>query len=170
MITIRFMNEDELGLAADIDVSESGSAIYQCVAGQLKRIEQTWQRADWSAETWQENLADWAFLGRDVILGAFADDHKLVGMAILGYHKTATMAQLVSIHVSRAYHRRGIGSQLLAKLVQMARDMGKTEMYVWATNSQAAVEFYLNQGFQPVQPGHAFYRGDIEDIPMIKML
>ncbi|MEZ4711567.1 MAG: hypothetical protein R3A44_30515 [Caldilineaceae bacterium] len=50
------MNEDKLGLAADIDVSESGSEIYQCVAGELKLVEKPWQRADWGAETWQENL------------------------------------------------------------------------------------------------------------------
>ncbi|MEM7125583.1 MAG: GNAT family N-acetyltransferase [Chloroflexota bacterium] len=169
MITLRKLNPNELTLAGEIDVSEEGNALYQCVDGRLNLIQQSWQRADWSAHTWQENLDDWQFLGFDEILGAF-HDKTFVGMAILGYDKTATTAQLVSIHVSRPYQRQGIGGQLIEQLIELARQKEKKQLYVWATNSQSAVDFYLKHGFQPIQTGHVFYEEVEDDIPMLKIL
>ena len=168
MIVIRQMTKEELECARDIDVSESDDYHYRCVNGQLETVQQGWTRGNWDAVTWQETLADWdSYLGMDVILGAFVGE-QLVGLASLSYGKTPTVAQLVSIHVSQPYRRHGIGAQLMQVLMGIARNQGVTRLYVWATNSPSAVNFYLNQGFQPVQPGSEFYTGEVlEDFPMI---
>src|SRR3712207_3187877 len=146
------MTKAELDCAHDIDVSESDDYVYRCVQGQLESLQQHWTRDDWDAGTWQATLADWdSHLGMDVIVGAFAGE-QLVGLASLSYPKTGTVAHLVSIHVSRPYRRHGIGGRLMQEVMRRARTHGATHLYVWATTSPSAVNFYLDQGFH--SPSH----------------
>ncbi|MEZ4870499.1 MAG: GNAT family N-acetyltransferase [Caldilineaceae bacterium] len=181
MITLRPLTKAELVCAPAIDLSETDEFFYHCVNGQLEMVQQPWRRGDWDAATWQDNLADWdGYLGLDVILGAFATEQlagkqltkeSLVGLASLCYRKTATVAQVVSIHVSRPYRRQGIGTLLMQAMIRLARVDGATQLYVWATNTPSAIGFYLNHGFHPIAPGHEFYLAEaIDDIPLIMNL
>ena len=102
----------------------------------------------------------------DVVMGAF-DGATLIGMASLRYRLTETMAQLVSLHVSRAYRRHGVATRLLHELMRLARLSKARELYVSANPSASAVGFYTRLGFAPTADvNQRLYDFEPEDIHM----
>jgi ribosomal protein S18 acetylase RimI-like enzyme len=78
------------------------------------------------------------------------------------------MAQLAYLHVSAPYRRLGIASRITSRLLALARESGATRVYVSATPSQSAVEFYRGVGFEPVsEPLPDLYALEPKDIHMI---
>jgi ribosomal protein S18 acetylase RimI-like enzyme len=165
--TIRQLAEHDLHLAQGIDVSEDGQLLYRYRNGALIPESRVWQRPAWDAAQWEDKIRTWAeVLQWDVVLGAFAGA-TLVGMASLRYRLTETMAQLVSLHVSRAYRRHGVATQLLDEVVRLARESGARELYVSATESESAVGFYTRHGFAPTAHVHPrLYELEPDDIHM----
>lgn len=148
-ITIRRLAENDLRLAQGIDVSEDSQGRYRYRDGQLTLEPGEWHRPAWDARAWEDNITTWAQVHQwDVVLGAF-DGAALIGMASLRYRLTETMAQLVSLHVSRAYRRQGVATRLLHELMRLARESNAREMYVSAASSVSAVGFYTRNGFAP---------------------
>ena len=139
--------------------------------GELTAAPFEWQRPAWDAAHWEEKLTTWAQVLRwDVVIGAF-DGATLVGLASLRYRLTETMAQLVSLHVSRAYRRHGVATQLVHELLRLARQSGARELYVSAAETPSAIGFYTRLGFAPtahVNP--CLYDLEPEDIHMNKPL
>ena len=165
--TIRQLSETDLHLAQGIDVSEDGHRLYRYRNGELTTEAREWHRPAWDAAQWQDKLTTWAQVLRwDVVIGAF-DGATLVGMASLRYRLTETVAQLVSLHVSRAYRRQGVATRLLHELLRLARQRKARELYVSATESESAIGFYTRHGFAPtahVNP--RLYELEPEDIHM----
>ncbi len=165
--TIRQLAEHDLRLAQGIDVSEDGHRLYRYRNGELTTEPLEWHRPAWDARQWEDKLTTWAqVLGWDVVLGAF-DGATLVGLASLRYRLTETVAQLVSLHVSRASRRQGVATRLLDEVVRLARESGARELYVSATETESAVGFYTRHGFAPtahVDP--RLYELEPEDIHM----
>jgi ribosomal protein S18 acetylase RimI-like enzyme len=148
-ITIRQLAEDDLRLAQGIDVSEEGQGLYRYSNGALTLEPRAWQRPAWDAHQWEDKIATWAdVLGWDVVIGAF-DGATLVGMASLRERLTETTAQLVSLHVDRAYRRRGVATRLVHELLRLARESNARELYVSAAPTPSAVGFYTRHGFAP---------------------
>ena len=148
-ITIRRLSENDLRLAQGIDVSEDGQLLYRYSNGELTPEPQAWQRAAWDAAQWEDKITKWAqVLKWDVVIGAF-DGATLVGMASLRYRLTETVAQLVSLHVSRPSRRRGVATLLVHELLRLARQSGARELYVSATETESAIGFYTRHGFAP---------------------
>jgi ribosomal protein S18 acetylase RimI-like enzyme len=166
-ITIRQLAEHELRLAQGIDVSEDGQLLYRYRNGELTTEPRAWHRPAWDAAQWEDKLTTWAQVLRwDVVIGAF-DGATLVGLASLRYRLTETMAQLVSLHVSRAYRRHGVATRLLDEVVRLARQSGARELYVSATESESAIGFYTRHGFAPTaHVNQRLYDLEPEDIHM----
>ena len=166
-ITIRRLSEHDLSLAQGIDVSEEGQSLYRYRNGQLTSEPFEWHRPAWDASQWQDKITTWAQAHSwDVVIGAF-DGATLVGMASLRYQLTETMAQLVSLHVSRPYRRHGVAARLLHELMQLARQNNAQELYVSAAPTPSAVGFYTRQGFAPTaHPNQQLYDWEPEDIHM----
>ena len=80
--------------------------------------------------------------------GAF-HEQKLVGIGILQPNVAAGTAQLAYLHVSNGYRQKGIGNRIVEVLIGEARRSGAVRMYVSATPSDSAVNFYMSQGFKP---------------------
>jgi ribosomal protein S18 acetylase RimI-like enzyme len=105
-----------------------------------------------------------------VLLGAF-DGDRLVGVAILRYKLTDTMAQLAVLHVSKDYRRHRIGQRLTQEVIRLAKADGARELYVSGTPSELALGFYRAQGFELARQPHAeLYDLEPEDIHMVKVL
>ncbi len=148
-ITIRQLSENDLRLAQGIDVSEDGQGVFRYVDGQLTPEPREWHRPAWDASEWERKITTWAQeLRWDVVIGAF-DGATLVGMASLRYRLTETVAQLVSLHVSRAYRRHGVATRLVHELMRLARQSNARELYVSAAPTPSAVGFYTRHGFAP---------------------
>jgi ribosomal protein S18 acetylase RimI-like enzyme len=148
-VTIRRLSENDLRLAQGIDVSEDGHLLYRYRNGALTTEPREWHRPAWDAAHWEDKLTTWAqVLQWDVVLGAF-DGATLVGMASLRYRLTETMAQLVSLHVSRAYRRHGVATQLVDELIRLAKQNNVSELYVSASEKESAIRFYTRHGFAP---------------------
>ena len=97
----------------------------------------------------EDKITTWAQVHRwDVVIGAF-DGATLIGLASLRYRLTETMAQLVSLHVSRAYRRHGVATRLLHELTRLARRRDARELYVSAAPTPSAIGFYTRHGFAP---------------------
>lgn len=75
--------------------------------------------------------------------------------------------EIERIYIRHMFHRKGLGSYLMDKAVEIARLHNKTEIWlgVWEKNEKAK-DFYRKQGF--VQTGaHSFYLGDEEQTDFI---
>jgi len=148
-ITIRRLSEDDLRLARGMDVSEAGRGLFRYSDGPLTLEPREWHRPAWDAPEWDRKIATWAdVLGWDVVIGAF-DGATLAGMASLRYRLTETMAQLVSLHVSRAHRRHGVATRLLRELMRLARRSDARELYASAAPTPSAIGFYTRHGFAP---------------------
>jgi ribosomal protein S18 acetylase RimI-like enzyme len=166
-ITIRRLSENDLHLAQGIDVSEDGQSLYRYSNGELITEPFEWHRPVWDAREWEDKITKWAQeLRWDVVIGAF-DGAPMIGMASLRYQLTETVAQLVSLHVSRAYRRHGVATRLVQELMQLARQRNARELYVSANRSASAIGFYTRHGFAPTaHVNQRLYDLEPEDIHM----
>ncbi len=171
MLTLRELTRTELPKAYAIDVAETGDVVYTYADGEFHARPEAWRRPTWNAEQWQRHLDDWInVLHLDVALGVF-DGDRLTGLATLRYRLTATMAQLVSLHVDQAYRRQGVATRLVQEVIRLAQESGAQALYVSATPSASALGFYTRQGFRPTaQPDPFLFELEPEDIHMVRPL
>ncbi len=59
---------------------------------------------------------------------------------------------LVLLHVSNGRRRSGVGQALWSAAISVARKSGASAMYVSATPTGSAVQFYLKQGCKLAEP------------------
>jgi ribosomal protein S18 acetylase RimI-like enzyme len=176
MIRIREMDPSEIGRIAEIDRSEHVTTGYTYERGRLRAGQVDWRVPRWpeegdgfSVKACVEHLAPILDNG-GVMLGAF-DRSLLVGFAVLRYRLTERQAELVALHVSKGYRRRGIAARLTSQVIGLARADGAEELYVSATPSESAVGFYLSKGFRLAEEvNEALYALEPEDIHMIRRL
>ncbi len=172
-ILVRTLTEADLPLIAHIDRSEVIRVGYVAHAGTLSRIDVQWDAPNFIQEGDGRHsiAAQVAFCRRHLdagatVLGAF-DWERLVGMGVLTPGIRPGMAQLAYLH-SSPYRRMGIASRITQRLLDLARELGSNRVYVSATPSQSAVEFYAGLGFKPVsEPLPELYALEPEDIHMI---
>lgn len=166
-ITIRRLSKNDLRLAQGIDVSEDGEGLYRYSNGELTTEPREWHRPAWDAPQWQDKITEWAQVLRwDVVIGAF-DGATLIGMASLRERLAETVAQLVSLHVSRDYRRHGVATRLLHELIRLARQSNARELYVSAAPTASAIGFYTRHGFAPTaRVNQRLYDLEPEDIHM----
>ena len=102
--------------------------------------------------------------------GAF-HEQKLVGIGIIQPDVAADTAQLAYLHVSNRYRQKGIGNRIAQELIGEARRTGAAKMYVSATPSGSAVNFYMRQGFRPTAtPIPELFELEPDDIHMLMEL
>ena len=174
MITIRHMASSELDRIAEIDRSEHVTEEYSYRRGVLERrtvdvVVPAWSPSGDHEHSVQGNVNAWQpILDRGgTLVGAF-DAETLAGVAIYQPHLAEGMANLSVLYVSRSYRRKGIGSLLAGEVARLARADGARCLYVSATPSGAAVEFYRSHGFEPTDaPNEALFALEPNDIHMI---
>ena len=170
-VVVRKLTKEELSRACEIDVSESGDIVYKRIDADIHPEKESWTRPRWDADDWRRNVDRWATRMRwNVVLGAFYEK-RLVGLASLRYRLAEDTAQVVSLHVSRDYRRRGIAARLIRELIRLAQENGARKLYVSATPSESALGFYMSQGFVPTKHvNKELFDLEPEDIHMIREL
>ena len=103
-------------------------------------------------------------------LSAF-EGELMVGICVLGNRplgKDGDMLQLVFLHVSREYRRRGIASHFMRDAAARASARGAQALYISATESESAVGYYLQQGARLAeQVDDRLYALEPEDIHLV---
>ena len=177
MIVIKKLGIIDLPRIADIDRTEHVTLGYKVKNGKLIS-----QKVDWNIPRWstvhdgKSSVADfqrqWTVMLEQgaVLLGAL-DGDLLVGLIILRYKLTKTMAELAGLFVSKDYRRRGIAQQLTEEVVRLAIADGAKSLYVSSVPSESAVGFYTSQGFKLAKKvNKELFELEPEDIHMIKPL
>jgi putative acetyltransferase len=114
-----------------------------------------------SVEAWRTRLAEWDQPGRTDLLLVAEADGALVGNAGLNPVGNAVRrrhAMGLGITVAKEWHRRGVGSQLMASLLDAAdRWLGclRIELTVYTDNA-AAIALYRKFGFEVEGTHRAF--------------
>ncbi len=176
-MNIREMDRSEAGRLGEIDRTEHVTVGYTCRDGRLRAEPVDWRVPPWSPEGDGEHTVTHHVQGVRATLaaggrmfGAF-DGDRLVAMAVLCYELEPGVAELAGLWVGQGYRRRGIATQLLARVEDRAREHGARRLYVSATPSESAVGFYTSRGFRPAEQVHPdLYALEPEDIHMIKTL
>lgn len=172
MVNLRIITGEELARVEEIDVSESGASVYYSIEGKLALKQEVWQRPRRNAEEWQPYIEQWKTILEHggTAIGAFKN-RRLVGIAVIRYRLTASMAQLAALFVDSAHRRQGIAAALTQEIIRLARADGAHALYVSATPSESAVGFYTSQGFTLAkQANKTLYELEPEDIHMLLAL
>ena len=86
-------------------------------------------------------------------------DDELAGFAIMTYH--AYQANLDLLAVQRPYRRNGVGTQLVAWLVEVAATAGIYNVYVQVRETNhGALHFYRDLGFERLDMLRGYYNGE----------
>jgi predicted N-acetyltransferase YhbS len=176
-LSYRRMTDAELPRIADIDRSESVHVGFSLRDGDLVGTAVHWDIPDFFKEgDGDHTLAEQVAFCRKhlaagaTMIGAF-DGDKLVGIGLLTPEIRPRLAQLAYLYVSAPHRREGIATATGRRLLDQARRMGAESVYVSATPSQSAVEFYRSLGFAPVaEPLPELYAREPDDIHMIVRL
>jgi [ribosomal protein S18]-alanine N-acetyltransferase len=67
--------------------------------------------------------------------------------------------ELLMIGVAKAVQRQAIGATLLNEVVRLAKDGGRTQLFIEVRDGNPAHIFYANCGFQPIGRRKEYYKG-----------
>ena len=168
MIT-RLLTADEVPLIWQIDRREYIANIYRLQGGELVLEAHNFDVPGWQPGQQESDtprlVADvvrggqaWAAFDGDVIAGAVVIDIRPVGVA-------RDLIQMDWLHVSRDYRGTGLGSMLVGKARDLARERSAAGIYISATPSENTVNFYRARGATLVpEPDAELFELEPEDI------
>ena len=172
MITFQEISLQELtNRVTEIDVSEHGAVVYYWIGNELKPAPEEWDRPKRTRDSWKNDSWTTVMNLKGVKAWGAFNGEQLVGVIVYRPHLTEDTAQLAALFTDKDHRRMGIASRLTQQLIQQAKDDGHSKLYVSATPSESAVNFYISHGFVPTQQAHpGLYELEPEDIHMIKTL
>ncbi len=151
-IDVRFLAPDDVGLLREIDRSEQLEVEYTVEGGRLVSSDTDMHVPPWDPFGSGDHSVNGliAFCSQHLdrgaqLLGAF-DDDAIVGMAIIEPSLRPGLGWLTLLHVSDGRRRGGVGHALWRTATSVARNAGANAIYVSATPTGSAVQFYLKQG------------------------
>lgn len=157
-IDIRFLAPGDVGLLREIDRREQLEVGYTVESGKLVSSETDayvppWEPSGSGDHTVRRLIAfcDPPLDRGAQLLGAF-DEDAIVGMALVEPSLRPGLGWLALLHVSNGRRRGGVGQALWSAAASVARNSGDKEMYVSATPTGSAVQFYLKQGCRLAGP------------------
>jgi predicted N-acetyltransferase YhbS len=173
---IKQLPHQDLSRLIEINRTEEISQAYVVQDGELVLKEVDWRIGKWPLEEGdfnvQQHVDQFTPILEEggVLLGAF-DGEKLVGIGVLRYQLTETMAQLALLHVSQEYRGQGVGKSLTQEMFRLARKHGATYIYVSSIPTRNSVDFYKGQGFRLTNTPHPeLFVQEPEDIHMVCQL
>ncbi len=106
------------------------------------------------------------------LFGAF-DEDAIVGMALVEPSLRPGLGWLALLHVSNGRRRGGVGQALWTEALSVTRKSGASAMYVSATPTGSAVQFYLKQGCQLAGPDEVvpeLFKLEPDDVHLVCVL
>lgn len=122
------------------------------------------QGLGWS---WREARVRHAIADRETNVAVMTEGVVVLGFGIMQYRED--IAHLALFAIDAGKHRRGLGTRLLAWLEQPARiaGIGRVRLEARADN-EAALAFYLRQGFQRLHIVPGYYEGQVDAVKLEK--
>lgn len=171
LIEIRLLGSEALDKIYQIDRSEEIHRRYQFSNGEL-----SYTKEDLSIphdpDFWGRHFNEWKSAINDgaAFFGAI-NNRVLAGFTILKFDLNPGVAQILALYVDLQHRMSGIAKSLFLEAQDAARNKGSHSLYVSATPTDAAVGFYLHQGFQPTNnPDPTLFANEPENIHMVKPL
>jgi predicted N-acetyltransferase YhbS len=171
MVVLRVMASSEIARIAEIDRSERITQQYRQRGRILQLIDVDIDAPRWGEQgeaTIESRVEEWTRLVKagGVPIGAF-DGDRLIGFAIYMKSSAEGPAQLAVLHVTKPWRRKGVGCDLTREVVRLARAESAQRLYVSATPTRGTVDFYIGQGFKPVDmPDERLFALEPDDIHM----
>ncbi len=157
-IDVRFLAPDDVGLLREIDRREQLEVEYTVESGRLVSSKTDMFVPPWDLSGSGDHSGSHliAFCSPHLdrgaqLLGAF-DENAIVGMALVEPSLRPGLGWLALLHVSNGRRRGGVGQALWSVAESVARNSGARAMYVSATPTGSAVQFYLKQGCRLAEP------------------
>jgi predicted N-acetyltransferase YhbS len=166
---IRDLQRHEIDEIRNIDRSEVIEAVYYYRDGNLEKEKEFHNIRGREEIELEENITELKKLYEHggTFLGAF-ENEKLVGIGVLGKEViggSGDTLQLVFLHVSEPFRKKGIGTELMRRICAIAREKGAKKLYISATPSESTVRFYFNRGSKLAKKvDKALYEEEPEDI------
>lgn len=150
----KILDRNDIEKLGEIDRSELVEHNYRCKDGKLELFSYYCDIKRFNEkqlEKHKENLYQLYDRG-GTIFGAF-DGPNLVGISSLdskfrGLEKD--MLQLVFLHVSKDYRKKGIGKKLIELAKDKATELGAKRLYISGSPIKNTIEFYMAIGCKPV--------------------
>ena len=121
-------------------------------------------------------LEPWSFqmlassFEEESFFGVLAED----GGEIIGYGGitvAADSADIDNVAVTEAYRRSGVGSKLIAKLVEVAKKQGAKKVFLEVrVSNSVAMQLYLKNGFKGAYARTRYYSDGEDCLVMVKSL
>ncbi len=174
-IDLRHLTSTNLDLFADIDRAEHVDVLYNLVDGELHANPVDIDVPSWdstgSGDHSVASIVEFCgplISGGALFMGAFEGD-RVAGLVIVDPVFEPGMAWLSMLHVSRWARRLGVGSTLWNAAVDAATAAGAQRLYVSATSTGSAVNFYLSRGchLAGTATSPELYRQEPDDIHLI---
>jgi predicted N-acetyltransferase YhbS len=165
----RVLSREEIGKLDELDRTEAIDRVYHFRDGKLSLENEHWDVGEWSASEKEQRIAELkeGYDMGDTLYGAF-DGPTLVGMSVLDQCTRSQVRgrfNLAGLWVSRAYRGRGVGRNLVGLVMDKARELGASTLYVSATPSENTVRFYMSLGFRLADPvDRDLFRAEPEDV------
>lgn len=107
------------------------------------------ERWGWHDSTLNLDLKSFASFYKDATVFVAKVGHQIVGCGVL-VKERQDVGRIVRMSVSKQWRRSGIGSQVLAALLQKATVLGFTSIVLeTSADWESAIRFYLSNGFTP---------------------
>ena len=171
LIEIRLLDSEALERIYQIDRSEEIHRRYQFSNGELSCSKED-VSIPHDPAFWDRHFEDWksAIDEGAAFLGAI-DGEGLAGFTILKPDFRPEVAQILALYVDSEHRMSGIAKSLFLEAQDTAKAKRAKSLYVSATPTDAAVGFYLHQGFQPTrEPDAGLLEKEPENIHMVKPL
>jgi ribosomal protein S18 acetylase RimI-like enzyme len=171
-LEIKALANSDIFRLKEIDRTERIRRIYTYKEGELEQETVIMKVPPWSDEK-VDDLINGITPELDkggILLGAL-DGRKLAGVAVLGNRSICgdeEMLQMVFLHVSEKYRRRGIAGKLMEEVVGRAKEEGAKRLYISATPSDSAIGFYFSLGSKLApKVDKELYKKEPEDIHLV---
>ena len=180
MVIIKKLAPSELERIGEVDRREHVTLKYVQQDGEL-----TTEAVDWNVPRWatdgsafstQVRIAKWKPIVEQggAMFGALMDDN-LCGFAVVNLVSFEDLPELTALFVSRDWRKQGVGRKLTYAACEFARQSGADMLFASSNNSEAAVRFYLAEGFELAELVHpklheTLHSIDPEGIHMVKSL
>jgi N-acetylglutamate synthase-like GNAT family acetyltransferase len=148
----RELKKEELPRLREVDRTEVVDKIYYQEEGRIVLKDEHYEIPyDWWVKHVENDILPRLNSISDkggIFFGAFEND-KMVGLAgleneFIGLEKD--QLNMVILHVSNPYRKKGVASHLMEMVKDRAKEMGARRLYISATPSENTVNFYLNRG------------------------
>jgi GNAT superfamily N-acetyltransferase len=107
------------------------------------------ERWGWHDFTLNLDLKLFASFYKDATVLVAKVEHQIVGCGVL-IKERQDVGRIVRMSVSKRWRRLGIGSQVLAALLQKAKALGLTQIVLeTSADWESATRFYISNGFTP---------------------